>query len=70
MGIKEIDWEEVDKEHKIHIDKCSKLDKLIDEERKNQIGIDDLKKRTDLVNKFIEENNIESINLKFDIENK
>lgn len=62
----EIDWAEIDKEHEMHIKKCAELDKIIAEERKNPAGIEDLERRTKIVNEFIEENKIDSLTLNFD----
>lgn len=68
MNKKEINWEEVDLEHKMHIKKCAEIDRIIAEKRKNPMKEVNLEKQTEIVNNFIKENELNSVILQFNIE--
>lgn len=66
MDEKEIDWEQVDKEYELSLKRNKILDEMIAEERKKPAGIEDLKRRTEMVNKFVEENGLDAVTLELD----
>lgn len=66
MDEKEIDWEQVDKDYELSLKRNKILDEMIAEERKKPTGIEDLKRRTEIVNKFVEENGLDTVTLELD----
>lgn len=66
MDEKEIDWEQVDKDYELCLNRNKILDEMIAEERKQPTGIEDLKRRTEMVNKVIDENGLDALTLELD----
>lgn len=58
-AIKEIDWETVDREYERCLRINRKLDEEIRAERRKPAGIEDLSRRTEMVNRFVEEHHLD-----------